>query len=63
MKKGSDGKSKKAPKQFKSLTNRGLRYGKNLINPHNEKETQPHFYEDTFPELLDMLNSWVQQAA
>ena len=49
--------------KIKSLTDRGLRYGKNLINPHNEKETQPHLYEDTFPELLDMLNSWVQQAA
>ena len=63
MKKCGDGKTKKASKQFKSLTDRGLRYGKNLINPHNEKETQPHFYEETFPELLDLLNGWVRQAA
>ena len=61
-KKDKDEKTKKIIKQFKSLTDRGLQYGKNLINPHNEKETQPHFYEDTFHQVFDMLNGWVEPA-
>lgn len=40
---------------FKSLTDHGLKYGKNLINPNNEKETQPHYFEDTFPQLLEII--------
>jgi len=63
MKKDKEGNTKKTIKEFKSLSEHGLKYGKNLLNPHNEKETQPHFYVDTFPELLDMLNGWIQQAA
>lgn len=43
-------------KEFKSLTDEGLLYGKNLINPHNEKETQPHYYVDKFDELVKLLN-------
>lgn len=43
-----DGKKKK----YKQLTDKGLLYGKNLISPHNQKETQPHYYEDTFIELV-----------
>lgn len=44
-------------KEFKSITEKGLRYGKNLISPHNKRETQPHYYADTFPELLELLES------
>lgn len=43
-------------KKFKSLTERGLEYGKNLISPHNQRETQPHYYCDTFPKLLDLIH-------
>lgn len=43
-------------KEFKSLTDGGLRYGKNLVSQHNTKETQPHYYESKFAELLTMLN-------
>ncbi len=46
---------------FKSLTEAGLKYGKNLISPHNPKETQPHYYAKTFPELLDMINKVLQE--
>jgi prophage antirepressor-like protein len=40
-------------RKYKQLTEKGLRYGKNLINPHNQKETQPHYYEDVFKELVE----------
>ncbi|MEI7027574.1 hypothetical protein [Paenibacillus sp. y28] len=39
-------------KQFKSLTEPGLRYGKNIVSPNNPRETQPHYYTRTFHELL-----------
>ena len=42
-------------KKFKSLTGKGLKYGKNLINPKNPKETQPHYYESKFGELLELV--------
>lgn len=41
-------------KKFKSLTGKGLKHGKNLINPKNPKETQPHYYESKFGELLEL---------
>ena len=44
-------------KEFKSITDKGLRYGKNLVSPRNKRETQPHYYVDTFPELLGLLES------
>lgn len=47
--------SKGGVKEFKSLTERGLYYGKNLINPRNPKETQPHYYESKFSELIQMV--------
>lgn len=42
-------------KQFKSLTEKGLQYGKNLVSKQNEKETQPHYFEDTFPDLVRLI--------
>lgn len=47
--------NKSGVKKFKSLTNKGLKYGKNLINPKNPKETQPHYYESKFGELLELV--------
>lgn len=49
----------KGTKKYKSLTEKGLKYGKNLISNHGtQKETQPHYYEDTFEELVNLvLNS------
>ena len=47
--------SKGGVKEFKSLTEKGLYYGKNLINPRCPKETQPHYYESKFSELIRML--------
>ena len=39
-------------KKFKSLTDKGLQYGENLVSPHNQRETQPLYYSDTFMELF-----------
>lgn len=47
--------SSKGTKKFKSLTEKGLKYGKNLISANNQKQTQPHFYEDTFIELVNKV--------
>lgn len=41
--------------KFKSLTEKGLQYGENAVSPHNQKETQPLYYEDTFRELVDAV--------
>jgi phage anti-repressor protein len=42
-------------KYFYSLTEKGLEFGKNLISPKNERETQPHFFEDKFLELVKLF--------
>ncbi len=50
---GSKGETKK----FKMLTEKGLKYGENQISPHNPREVQPLYYEDTFKELFDLVVS------
>jgi hypothetical protein len=40
---------------FKSLTEKGLEFGKNLISPHNQLETQPHYFENKFQKLINEL--------
>jgi phage anti-repressor protein/ribosomal protein L7/L12 len=52
-----DGKEVKIPilKEFKSLTEKGLDFGKNVISPKNQLESQPHYFEKKFPELLKLL--------
>lgn len=42
-------------KYFKSIKGKGLEYGENGIHPSNPKETQPQYYADRFPELLQLL--------
>ncbi|MDH6673191.1 prophage antirepressor-like protein [Paenibacillus sp. LBL] len=44
--------SKGRIKTFKSLTDSGLEYGKNIISPANPRETAPHYYPERFPDLL-----------
>ncbi|EJF07626.1 prophage antirepressor [Thiovulum sp. ES] len=55
--KDENGKEVKIPilKEFKSLTEKGLEFGKNLISPKNQLETQPHYFESKFSELLEIL--------
>lgn len=44
-------------KRFWSLTAKGCMYGKNITSPANPRETQPHFFESKFPELLRLLDN------
>ena len=62
-KKDKSGNSVKITKQFKSLTEKGLRFGKNVVSPQNERETQPHYFEDTFHELLELIADQMDVAA
>ena len=45
----------KVMKPFKCITDKGLKYGKNLTSDKNQKETQPHWYVNKFTELLNEL--------
>ena len=42
-------------KKFKTLTESGLRYGQNDTSKHNPRETQPHYFEESFMELFNLL--------
>ncbi|MGX8939955.1 hypothetical protein ACWWJF_04290 [Symbiopectobacterium sp. Eva_TO] len=42
-------------KLFLSLTEKGLQFGKNLTDPANPRQTQPHFYDSLFPRLLGVM--------
>lgn len=42
-------------KKFKALTESGLKYGENAVSPHNQKEVQPLYYEDTFMDLFEEI--------
>lgn len=48
-------KSSNGLKKFKAITEKGLEFGENMVNPNNELETQPHYYESKFGELLSIL--------
>lgn len=39
-------------KRYWSITADGLKWGKNITSPTNPRETQPHWYKNTFGELL-----------
>ncbi len=42
-------------KRFKSITDKGLPFGENQVNPNNPKSTQPLWYEDKFNMLISLL--------
>ncbi|MDG4476972.1 hypothetical protein [Thiovibrio frasassiensis] len=42
-------------KKYKVLTEQGLAYGVNQENPSSPGQTTPHYYGDTFPELLTLI--------
>ena len=42
-------------KFFKTLTPKGLAFGENLVSPKNDRETQPVYFEDSFPQLVNNL--------
>ena len=47
--------SKGGEKKFWVLTEKGLEFGKNVTNPKCQRETQPHWFESTFPQVLDLI--------
>lgn len=47
--------TRKGIKHFWALSSTGLEYGQNAVNPNNEKETQPLYYEDKFNNLIKMI--------
>lgn len=47
--------SKQEMVDFWSVTDQGLRFGKNLTNPQSPRETQPHWYVDRFLELTKLV--------
>ena len=42
-------------RKFKALTEAGMYYGENSVNPDYPLETQPHYYENKFDSLLEYL--------
>ncbi|TGD30229.1 DNA-binding protein, partial [Salmonella enterica subsp. enterica serovar Poona] len=40
-----------------SLRAKGCLCGKTITSPANPRETQPHFFESKFPELLKLLDT------
>ncbi|WP_211746393.1 ORF6N domain-containing protein [Paenibacillus sp. Marseille-Q4541] len=44
--------SKGGSKVFKSITDVGLEYGKNIISPASPRETAPHYFPNRFADLL-----------
>lgn len=47
----------KGTARFKCLTAKGLEFGENKVSPNNPLETQPHYYDDKFGELLVKLST------
>lgn len=47
--------SKQEMVDFWSVTEKGLKYGKNLTSPQCPRETQPHWYVDRFLELAVLI--------
>ena len=43
-------------KKFKALTEKGLQYGENAVSPHNQREVQPLYYEDSFMKLYESVS-------
>ncbi|MEW7867501.1 BRO-N domain-containing protein [Aeromonas diversa] len=45
-------KSPDKQREFWSITQKGLRFGKNIVDPRCQRETAPHWYQGRFAELL-----------
>ncbi len=45
----------KGTKSFKAVSEVGLKYGCNLVNPNSQNETQAHWYDNAFEELLSLI--------
>ena len=52
--------SRGSVKKFKSITDAGLKYGRNETSTQSPNQTQPRYFIKEFPELLDLINSQKQ---
>jgi len=50
-------KGEKTPiyKEFKSITKKGEEFGSNKVSTQNQLQTQPHYFENKFQELLEII--------
>lgn len=55
LKKCQRNSTKRGVVEFWSITDKGLKYGKNLTSPQSPRETQPHWYVDRFIELAAIV--------
>jgi len=44
-------------REFWNITTKGLEFGKNITNPTNPRETQPHWYRSKFEDLLKQMGA------
>jgi hypothetical protein len=44
-------------KKYKALTEHGLQYGVNVENPNSPGQTTPHYFIDTFDQLLALIQN------
>ncbi|MEN8258099.1 MAG: hypothetical protein ABFS09_09600 [Thermodesulfobacteriota bacterium] len=42
-------------KKYKALSEQGLEYGVNVENPNSPGQTTPHYFVDTFGQLLALI--------
>ncbi len=42
-------------KKYKALSEQGLEYGVNVENPNSPGQTTPHYFVDTFAQLLALI--------
>ena len=42
-------------KKYKALTEKGLTFGVNKENPNSPEQNTPHYYVETFDELLTLI--------
>ncbi len=45
-------------KKYKALTEQGLQYGINVENPSSPGQTTPHYFVDTFEQLLLLIRNY-----
>lgn len=50
-------------KKFWSITAAGSRFGKNVTSPESPRQTQPHYYQHQFDELLRLVGLGAAKAA
>lgn len=55
LKKCQRNSTKRGLVEFWSITDKGLRFGKNLTSPQSPRETQPHWYVERFAELAELV--------